>query len=613
MKSRRHVLARWAALPVLALLLVGVLRPAPAADYVIQPEDVLAVKVAGEPGLSQNYPVNAKGEIVMDMAGAIGLKGKTIKQAEEAVKMALSKFIKENLLQVSIFVVPDAGAGGGGGKVLVFGEVQKPGSIKVKPDTRFLDAIADAGQPTDKADTRKISLVRKGEKPMILDLDAVLKDPDLNIVLMAGDTITVPSKTASSVTVTGEVQNPGPKSLENARTLLEAVKAANPTPKADWSRISVRSRGNQEPEVVDLRKARNAPEEDTHSLKEGDTIFVPSKELGVASISGQVQNPGEKDLSGSINVFDFITKHAGGFTEKADRYHVRIIRSGQPIRTVNVAAVEEGLKSPDDAEFQVAAGDRVVVPSGEVSLFGAVKEQGAKNVGATSNVLDFILSQGGGFTEYADRSKISIKSPGGKTRTVDLTDYASGLKNPDENPELLIQSGDVIRVPRDERNRFVIVGGVNKPGNYPLQPGMTLFDAISEAQSFSPFAAKKFVVARASAFDSEGRMRPLEPGAKTTTESGNTGASEAAKEPKDDKKRDSKKKRDKEDEDDEKKLPTDMILVDWKKFEKGDHTQNVRLMPGDRILIPEERPSNKQTLFDKITRLGGIAAGALFY
>src|SRR5688572_4158061 len=131
MKSRRHILARLAALPILGMLLMGVLRPAPAADYVIQAEDVLAVKVAGEPGLSQNYPVNPKGEITMDMAGAIKLIGLTIKEAEAAVKKALSKFIKEDLLQVSIFVVPDVGTGGAG-KALVFGEVNKPGSIKVK-------------------------------------------------------------------------------------------------------------------------------------------------------------------------------------------------------------------------------------------------------------------------------------------------------------------------------------------------------------------------------------------------------------------------------------------------------------------------------------------------
>lgn len=590
---------------IAALVLVAGLRPGATAEYVIQPEDVLAIKVTGEPNLSKDYPVNERGDLTMELVGRVKAAGLTAKQLKEQLTTELAKYLK--IFEVSVGIASENGS-----RVLVFGEVGKPGPTKLRPGGKLLDILAEAGQPTENADVRRIAVSRKaGGEPELVDLEAVSRDPKLNLELQPGDTVQVPSKAVNTVRVDGEVTNPGSRSLDEARTAYQAIQASSPTQKADFSRILLRRKGSDTPLTVDLTKVRTGQLKDDLKLEAGDHLTVPSRFAGFATLRGAVVNQGEKELNGTTQLWDLITGPGGGFAPGADQLRVQIVRNGQTAKTVNLLQVAKGVRRSDDPELEVRPGDLIFVPTAIATLRGETVKTGELPIGASNHILDFINGSGGGFTEKADRSNIRVIRDGKVLRTVDLAAVESGTKSYDD-PELEVQPGDTIHIPNDAAQRFVIVGGVKKPGAYRIQPGMTIFDAINLGDGFSERAKRNVaVIAPAKLFDEKGNLKISE-------------------EPMDDRRRRKKKGRDDQDGDDQKggdaKAPEidprdreeleekGLIVVDLKKLEKGDVKQIVAIRPGDRIFVPEEPPGDarqrRPNLFQSILGLGaGLFGG----
>lgn len=550
-------------------------------EYLIQAEDVLSIRVSGEPALSTNYRVNEAGDITMDMIGKVRVAGLGAKQVEEKLTKELGKYLK--LFEVKCFVVGETGS-----KVLVYGEVTRPGLAKVRLGGKLLDVLAEVGGPTSNADTKRITISRKaGGKLETVDLDEVLKDPDMNVGIAAGDTITVPGKNVRSVRVTGEVQRPGVKPLEEVKTAYTAVRSATPTNSADYTRIALRRKNSSVPIILDLSGVRTGRLKDDFELQEGDELTVLSKFTGMATIRGEVRNPGEKELNGQTQLWDFILKDGGGLSEKADRRHVQVIRDGKTI-LIDVAAIAEGRKRSDDPSLEVLPGDVIFVPLGVAILRGEVKTPGERPLGTTTSVLDFIMSQGGGFTEKADRARVGIKRDGKIIKEINLSERALEAGSTIDI-EFELQSGDIIQVPNDESKRFAIVGGVRKPGTYPVKASMTLLDAITAAEGFSDRAKKKtFVVAPGDRYDEKGQFKGALPA--------------AALDPKKIKPIKPKKGDGEED-----LRAMGLVVIDYKKLLAGDPTQNVTIRPGDRILIPELPPVDqtrrRMTIFESALRL----------
>lgn len=558
-----------ALLPVL-LALAAV--SAAAKDYVIQPEDVLAIRVTGEPGLSRNYAVDEKGDIEMDPAGKIRMSGLTVKEAQQKLTESLSKYLK--LFEVTLSVVGEIG-----NRVLVYGEVSRPGSTKIRMGDKLLNVLASVGPPTANADTKKISVTRKDTlKREMVDLDMIIKDPSLDIAIEPGDTITVPSKTTSTVRISGEVSRAGPVQLEVASTAYAAIMTAGPTANADFTRIALRKKDSSIPIIIDLSKVRSGQLKDDLQLQEGDQLTVQSKFAGTARVDGEVKAPGEKDLLGPVQLREFILSQGGGFTEQADQLRVQVLREGKPARTFDLLAVAKGLKRADDPELTVQPGDRIYVARGLAMVRGEVKTPGEFPLGNITNIWDFITMKAGGFTEKASKSKIEVASEDGKVkRIVDLQLVADGKKSFDD-PELALLPGYVISVPNDESTRFSIVGAVMKGGTFPAKPGMRLLDAIAQAEGFSDKADKKLVIASADKFGKDGKLNLDE-----------------KKLPK------GKKKDDPE--------AYGMVVIEVKKLMNGDPNLNVAINPGDRILVPargvERAPGRPGTsFFDRILGLG---------
>lgn len=580
---------------LLAILLLPTAGVAAPNDYTIQPEDVLAIRVSGEPALSKNYPVDEKGFVsIDDQVGKVRVAGLTAKQTQDRLTEELKKYLK--VFEVSVLVVGETGT-----RVLVYGEVAKPGMVKIRQGARLLDVLSEAGQPTAKADTKRISVSRKeGDKAETIDLDEALRDPTKNVAIAPGDSVTVPSKSSQSVRVDGEVGSAVSIDLEEAATAYAAILKASPKANADWTRVLLRRKESDIPMVLDLSKVRTGQIKDDLKLKEGDRLTVMSKFSGTATVRGEVTAPGEKDLNGETQLWDFILKGGGGFTEKADRKRVQVIRDGKPAQTVDLVEISNGTRRSDDPKLQVLPGDVVFVPTGTAVLRGEVSTPGEKVLGNTRQLWDFVLSQGGGFTDKADRRRVQIIRDGKAAKMIDLTEVANGKRSADD-PELEVLPGDTVFVPNDDQNRFVIVGGVKKPGSYAVRPGMTIFDALQSADSFSERASrKKIVIARAEQFGPDGKLITPEPKA---AEKAGGKKSAKAENPED----------------------LGLIVVDLKKLQSGDQKQYLAVRPGDRIFVPEEPPQDsrqrKPSFLESVTRLlpfaslfmGGYGYGGLGY
>jgi protein involved in polysaccharide export with SLBB domain len=407
MKVSDRVRKNWNS--ILPLALIGLAlglgtRTATADEYTVHPEDVLSIQVTGEPKLSQNYTVDDKGNILMDTAGELHVAGLTPKQAEDTLTQQLKKYLK--LFEVHVSVVGETG-----GRVLVFGEVAKPGSVKVKPDWKLLDVLAEAGQPNANADSKHISIIRKTDgKSEVVDLNAAIRDPAQNPPVFSGDTITVPARINYTVQVDGEVKSPGLRTLDQYKTAYAAVMSADPNENADWQRIALRHKDSSLPLIVDLSQVRTGQLKDDLELQPGDQITVMSRYRGAATLRGEVKAPGEKPLTGRTQLLDLIRIAGGGFTENADPTAVEILRDGQPNQKINLDTVASGSQNSDDPKLEVLPGDVIFVPNNENNRFaiiGGVRQPGAYRLKTGMSLIDAIFAAQG-FSQTATQKQIIV-------------------------------------------------------------------------------------------------------------------------------------------------------------------------------------------------------------
>ena len=94
-------------------------------DYLIGPEDVLAISVWGEPDLSTIATVRSDGKISMQLLGDVRASGLTTRQLREYLRDSLSKYVRVPV--VSIIVTESHGK-----TVHVIGRVANPGASSLK-------------------------------------------------------------------------------------------------------------------------------------------------------------------------------------------------------------------------------------------------------------------------------------------------------------------------------------------------------------------------------------------------------------------------------------------------------------------------------------------------
>jgi polysaccharide biosynthesis/export protein len=160
-------------------------------DYQIGTGDVLHIGVFHEPDATvQSVVVRTDGKISMPLIKEVAVLGLTPSQLEKQITEQLSKFLTAPDVTVIVTAINSK-------KVYVIGAVKKEGPLPYTYPLNVLQALSEAGGLTDFAKRKKIYVLRikNGRQfKLAFDYDAALKGEhiELNVPLMAGDTIIVP-------------------------------------------------------------------------------------------------------------------------------------------------------------------------------------------------------------------------------------------------------------------------------------------------------------------------------------------------------------------------------------------------------------------------------------
>jgi polysaccharide export outer membrane protein len=162
-------------------------------EYVIGPADGLAINVWRNGDLSFEATVRPDGTITMPLIGDLQVAGKTPSQVRDEITKRMQAFVKDESAVVTVAVTEIQSY-----RFTVAGSVEQAGIFQSDYYVTVADAIAMAGGPTRFADADEVKLIRTGpdgkirEIPINYELIKERKAPQMNLVLVSGDTVFVP-------------------------------------------------------------------------------------------------------------------------------------------------------------------------------------------------------------------------------------------------------------------------------------------------------------------------------------------------------------------------------------------------------------------------------------
>lgn len=228
-------------------------------QYKIGVGDVLNVTVWDHPELTtpagsyrsaaeSGNQVHANGAIFYPYVGQLKVSGLTVNQVREKLVRALSLYIEDPQVDVTVASYQSK-------KAYITGEIKQPGQqFLTNIPMTLLDAINKAGGLSDNADWHNVTLTRKGKDEKV-SLEALIQRGDLtqNRLLSDGDIIHIPRNDANKVFVIGEVAKPQMLKITHyGMTLTEAIAQSGGIDKlaADATGIFVIRGQRGEPQAV---------------------------------------------------------------------------------------------------------------------------------------------------------------------------------------------------------------------------------------------------------------------------------------------------------------------------------------------------------------------------
>lgn len=190
----------------LVLTAIGCTVPFPKYPYASEPDprntewvlgigDQVAINVWENAGLTTDATIRPDGNITMPLIGDLRAVGSTPTELKAMIKAKLADFIK--LGSGSEITVAVRGANSY--RFTIVGEVTRPGVVQLGYYVTIVEALAMAGGFTRFAEKNEMKLLRRdpktGKSRTIPIAYAFLADgshPEMNLVMMTGDTLFVP-------------------------------------------------------------------------------------------------------------------------------------------------------------------------------------------------------------------------------------------------------------------------------------------------------------------------------------------------------------------------------------------------------------------------------------
>lgn len=141
--------------------------------YRLGPNDQIFVNVTRFPDFNFQGSVNPEGAIVLPLVGNLILEGLTLSEAQEAIRVALDRYIVDPQVSLSLLAQRPV-------QVTIVGEVTRPGFYPLQ-STRISDALIAAGGSLASGDLRQVQVRRT-----LANGSVVIQDLDLYTPLETG-------------------------------------------------------------------------------------------------------------------------------------------------------------------------------------------------------------------------------------------------------------------------------------------------------------------------------------------------------------------------------------------------------------------------------------------
>jgi polysaccharide biosynthesis/export protein len=368
-----------------------------------------------------------------------------------------------------------------GRRVKVSGPLRRNGLFELKPGENLTALLQMAGGPLADADLSRAQINRvmppalrdslPGQDRLALDVslaaaaegrggDAPLCDADELVAYSIGQ------ERRNTVTIAGaSVLKPGVYEYRPGLRLRELVGLAGGLkPEAFLGRAQVtRTAGDRTRSVlrVNLARALAGDPRDDVALVPLDELAVLSKwdveERGRVSIHGLVRHPGEYEYLEGMTLADLVFE-AGGLTDDALVLSAELARVDLHPQGVSIAdtlrvPLERTLSADSRASsFALERWDAVFVRRDPqfreqvfVSVDGEVRFPGRYALTRRDERVADLVQRAGGPTEFAYAPGASFSRTGAEHLGIDLP---AVLRDPRSASNLVLQSGDVLRVPR---------------------------------------------------------------------------------------------------------------------------------------------------------------------
>jgi polysaccharide biosynthesis/export protein len=283
--------------------------------YVVQP--IVALSLAAQrPDQNFQSQINPEGNITVPQLGIVSVKGLTLEEAQEKVRLGLSKILVDPVVTLSLAAPRPV-------QITISGEVFRPGIYPVASGTpRITDALLSGGGSTMMADLRQIQVRRRLVDGTVmsqnLNLYASLQSGGSlpNLRLQDGDAIIIPRREVgtddgydrnlvarSSLAVPQirvRVLNYAggglvTQALPNGSSFVDAIAGINPD-SANLRDIALirfdQERGKAVSQRLDAKKALQGDATQNVPLQDNDVIVVGRNLLGkITNILGTITKP----------------------------------------------------------------------------------------------------------------------------------------------------------------------------------------------------------------------------------------------------------------------------------------------------------------------------------
>ena len=264
-----------------ALVAASLQAPASKTDYRLGAEDLLEITLFNVPDAGAKATprtvqvrVSQEGKIALPLLGEIDVAGLTISALEGLLRERYNEYMYDPQVGVQVKEYRSQ-------QISVLGAVRNPSVVQLTGPKTLADLLAMAGGITERAGGQ-VHVYRQqgdGRHTYVIDLLALASHPGLvNMPVQPGDVIDVPQ--AGVFFVDGAVSKPGSYPLSRPYTLTQALAIAGGVTDdlADYSNLAIFRRQNP-PEAeritVDL-KAIHAGQAMDPQINADDVIIVPT-------------------------------------------------------------------------------------------------------------------------------------------------------------------------------------------------------------------------------------------------------------------------------------------------------------------------------------------------